>query len=621
MFYASTMTLSKINTHNKNNIAFKSQIYKNILQVKENSISAFQPLFIKKPVFPNDIFLKHFADVEPPKRNVLHKFANLNEHCNLLYDIIDLEFLKTVPFEKLKSLFMIACEKDVTGLIRFTPQQLLHIAKLPQDKLNFIKPFARQKNCNNLFNFKPAELNTIANFSEKESQKAIQLFEFNLLPDDLITLCKDNNADIPKLVERLKTLQNIFSTDIHEIRAQKFGGDYVVSLTTKQEYKTFKYVFDKNFNLNKQYKSNVDFDTEKLKETSLFKRLNPFKKAAIKPAKPCLQQSPPIISDKERFFALDKISEKANYIKQLYLKAYQHNFYVLNTGHGNYIEPDLRLPENMLVNNFKRGIISERDLIKICSENAGLIPDTDLKYFALNRIRITPYDTEKYLDIRKTKTNKKRVEVGSQYYNSVLKSVLKNEEEALKNIKADKKMLVIDGLPGSGKSTIINSILKNDKNLYYTPDSDDIKAMFAQVYRNGEGADLVHRASSTILKKEILPRVFKQGKNLIYQTTGGSVNINNIILQAKKHGYQIDFIHINTPKDLSVQRSISRFEKTGRFLDPYVTLMIVNNNNHEKEFAAKIFSHNKNIRHAYLYENGKLTRIKDGEKTGRPLSL
>ena len=614
------MTIKSINNtfniKNNKNISFKSTVYNNLASVTENVITAFQPVFIKKPKFPKDVFLKHFSDIEPKKRNYLYRFANLNEHYSLLYNIYDLQFLKEFSTDRLKSLFMIACEKDAAGVIRFTPRHLLQLTKLPQEKFDFIKPFARQKTCNSFFNFKTEDLFEMTKFSQQEMKKAMLLYEFNLPAKDLISLCKDSSVDINinTLAKRLKTLQKIFKTDLLDISVKKYDKNYIVFLSTQNAHKNFKYVFDKNFGLTPGCPSNVDFETEKLKETNFFKRLNPFKKNKSQQSVFNTYESCFKVSNKEHFLILDKIQERANYLKQLYSKAYSYNFYVLNTGQGNYIEPNLKFPDNFLVNYWKQGAISQKDLIKICSENAGLIPRNDLKYFALHKIKITPYDTEKYLDIRYKNAMLNPVEIGSPYYRSVLNTVLKNEEETLKNIKAGKKMIVIDGLPGSGKSTIIHSILKKDENSFYTPDSDDIKAMFKEVYQNGEGADLVHRASSNILKHEILPRAFKQGKNLIYQTTGGSINVNNVILQAKNHGYEIDYIHISTPKDISVERSISRFEKTGRFLDPYVTLMIVNNNNHEKEFAAQIFSHNKNIKNAYVFENNKFYLVKDGNK-------
>ena len=606
------MLINSSKHYNNTPVNFKSGIYKSINCVKENAISAFQPIFIETPKFPKDIFSKNFAGVKPDKRTYLHKFANLHEHYRLIYNIPDLQFLETFSVKKLKSLFMIAFEKDEAGIIRFVPDELMNIANLSEDTLNFIKPFARQKKNTEIFNYRINDIYKLSDFSPQERLNAIQLFKFNLSARDLIEISKDQNADISALKNRLETLEKIFAQDINELEVKKFGEDYVVTLLTNNN-KVHKYVFDNKFNLNPCYKSDVDFDNESLRETNIFKRLNPFKQKH-----PTLQKTTGNnlkVSLQENILALDTIQEKLDYIKQLYLKAYKHNFYVMHTGKGHFYEPDIKLPKNMLVDYWKKGAISNNDLIKICTENAGIIPESDLNYFALNKIKITPYDTDKYIEIRYNNLFSEPVKIGSAYYNKVLGEILNIEKEKLKNVKAQKRMIIIDGLPGAGKSTIIKNILKNDKNAFYTPDSDDIKAMFKEVYKNGEGSNLIHEASGKILKTEILPLAFKQGKNVIYQTTGSSVSVSKIIQQAKNYGYDIDFIHIKTPKNLSVERSIQRFEQTGRYIDPYVIMSIFNQNNQEKEYAAKIFSHDKNIRNTFIYKNEKMLLVKDGIKT------
>ena len=606
--------------YNNKQINFKSVIYKSPAHVTKNILSAFQPLFIETPRFPRDIFSKNFADVPPAKRTSLHKFANLNEHYNLLYNICDLFELKSFSLEKLKSLFMIAFEKDMTGMVRFSPEELLHISTYSDDTLKFIKPFARQKNSADVFNYKHKDILQLTKFSEEERVRAIKLFKFKLPAKDLIAIVKDKNADASALKDRLNTLNDLYGQDIYEFGVNKYGNDYVVSITSKNDFKTHKYVFDDKFPPATKYKSNVDFYNECFKEKSILKRLNPFKRAYFV-HKTQIKNDNLRVSAQENLYALDEIKEKADYLKQLYLRTYKHNFYVLHTGNGRFYEPDIRLPKNLIVDYWKKGAVSQDDLINIFCENAGMIHDSDYKYFALNKIKITPYDNEKYLEIRRNNVLKSRVKIGSDYYNKVLSEVIQNEKQKLQNIKAERKMIVVDGLPGAGKSTIINKILKKDKNAYYTPDSDDIKAMFKEVYKNGEGAPLVHKASSHILKQELIPHVLQQGKNFIYQTTGGSLNINKIIQQAKQHGYDVDFIHIATPKHLSVERSVARFDATGRFIDPYVTMMIFNSNNNEKVFSAKVFSHHKDIRNAYIYENGKLQPVKEGQKFGKKIKL
>ena len=140
-------------TKNDNNTyrVLKNKVYNNIYEVKENVITPFQPLFIKQPECDRVLFSENFSRTEPKKRNFLYKFANLHEHYKILYDITDLQFLRTLSFEKLKSLFKMAAVKDDTGMLRFSPAELIRIASLDDDTLNFIKPFTRQKKPEGIF--------------------------------------------------------------------------------------------------------------------------------------------------------------------------------------------------------------------------------------------------------------------------------------------------------------------------------------------------------------------------------------------------------------------------------------------------------------------------------------
>ena len=610
-------------TKNDNNTyrVLKNKVYNNIYEVKENVITPFQPLFIKQPECDRVLFSENFSRTEPKKRNFLYKFANLHEHYKILYDITDLQFLRTLSFEKLKSLFKMAAVKDDTGMLRFSPAELIRIASLDDDTLNFIKPFTRQKNPEGIFCYRFNDIKKLSEFSQQERQNAMQLFDYQIAADDFINICKDKNADIPALRKRLALLNNLFSQNIYEIGIKNYNKDYIISLTTENDYKTYNYVFDKNFKLNPDYKSNIDFDAGNIKTPGFLKRLKIFAgKQPLIPMPPAVDDSFRV-SLKEHFETLDSINETAEYLKYMRHKMYKHNSYVINTGRGNIIDTNIKFPSGMLVNYLKSGAISNVDLVKICCENIELIPHNDFKYFALNKIPITPFDNERYLEVRKKSLMSKHVEIGSEYYNKVLAGVLKSEAEKLNDIKSGKRMIIISGLPGAGKSTVVKGILKNDKNLFYTPDSDDIKTAFKEVYQNGEGADLVHEASGKILKTEVVPRALEQGKNIIYQTTGNCVSIDKIIRQAKNYGYTIDFIHIPTEKKLSLERAVLRFQTNGRFVDPVVTMSILNNNNREVLYSAKIFSHNPNINNAYIFEKGKLYEIEEGSKTGTVIKL
>ena len=592
------------------------RIYNNLSEVRDNVITAFKPIFISQPQCDKDVFSKNFSSIHPNKRVYLYKFANLHEHYNLSYGVFDLKQLVNFSREKLKSLFSISSLKDDTGMLRFTPKQLLQTSKYNDETFNFIKPFARQKNNNGLFNFTFNDIKALSNFSDKEKQNAMQLLVFKLPPDDLINISKDKNANISALQERLSVINDLYPQNIYEMGVKKINNNYLVHLTTEDNYKTYNYVFDNNFNLNPKYESNIDFKTGTFKKKGFWNNLKFWSKkdeAVLQPQSNNLR-----CSVKEHYEALGNINEYAESLKNLQKKMYRYNFQVSTTGEGNIIDTNINLPKNMLVNYWKKGLISSSDLIQICSDYAELIPQSDLDYFALNKVKMTQFDNDKFLEIRKNNAMSKPVEVGSDYYKKVLKETLSIENEKLKNIKAERKLIIIDGLPGAGKSTIINSILKEDKNSFYTPDSDDIKAMFKEAYNNGEGANLVHNASGKILKNEIIPRVLEQGKNFIYQTTGNYVSINKIINQAAEKGYKIDFIHIPTRKNISLERTINRFNQSGRFMDPVVTMSIFNTNNKEKAYSAKIFSYNKNIINSYVFEDGKYQLIKEGHHFGEP---
>ena len=599
----------------------KNKVYNNIYEVKENVVTSFQPIFIKQPECDRLLFSERFSCIEPKKRNFLYKFANLHDHYKLLYDITDLEFLKSLSLGKLKSLFKIASIKDSTGMLRFSPSELMYINSFDEATLRFIKPFARLKNADDIFYYRFGDIKKLAAFTQEERKNAVQLFEYPIDAQNFINICKDKDADILTLKKRLSIINNLFLQNIYKICIDKYNKGYLIRLITENDHKIHTYVFDRDFNLNPDYKSNIDFETGKMRKPGFLKRLNIFSaKQPVLPEKPSVDDTFKC-SDEEHFEVLDKINETAEYLKSLCQKMYKHNFYVINTGQGNIIDTNIKFPSGMLVNYFKTGAISNTDLIRICSENIGLIPNSDFKYFALNKIPITSFDNERYLEVRKLNAMSKPVEIGSEYYNNVLKKVLKSETEKLKDIKSGKRMIIISGLPGAGKSTIVNSILKNDKNLFYTPDADDIKTAFTEVYKNGEGAQLVHKASGKILKSELLPQVFEKGKNIIYQTTGSYVSIDKIIHQAKNYGYMIDFIQVPTQKNLSLERAVTRFQATGRFMDPAITISRFNNNNKEVLDSAKIFSHNPNINSAYLFENGKLYEIKEGNRTGVAIKL
>lgn len=586
------------------------KIHKSIDSVQE-VLTPFKPIFIEKPVFSKDVFEKQFEKVTPEKKSLLEKFANLEEFYKLVYQVWDLKTISTMPLNKIKTLFSLASMRDKSLMLRFSPDELFYMSRLTEEKLKFLKPAARQKDSNGIFKYSFKQLNIISKFNQQETDKAVTLLDSGLCADDFINLCKDSSVNAAGLRKRIDTLKKVFLGNILDMRVKRFKDKYVIFLTENKENKSFTYVFDKDFNLNKHYKTNVDFENESFKKSGIFNKINIFSKKKT-PTNPSLPRSLKV-SPKEHLEALDTIQENIDNLKELQKQVYRKNYLAMCTNQGNFADTSFKLPENLIIKYFEKGALSETDIINIFSENAGIIPKKDFDYFALRKIKLTPYDNEKCLEIRQKNAMSKELNTDSEYYKTTASDVIKTELEKLKTIKAEKKLIIVDGLPGAGKSTIITKLLKNDSNAYFTPDSDEIKAAFTQIYQNGEGAPLVHTASGNILKKEILPQVFEQGKNLIFQTSGSTERIHKILEQAKAHDYSVNFVQIETPENISIERAMKRYKKTGRFIDPYDILAIFNQNGNEKKYTSKIFSYDTRLKNSFCYKDKELCLVKEGK--------
>ena len=61
----------------------------------------------------------------------------------------------------------------------------------------------------------------------------------------------------------------------------------------------------------------------------------------------------------------------------------------------------------------------------------------------------------------------------------------------------------------------------------------------------------------------------KQGRNIAIPTTGLSEYVVRLATPAKKNGYQVKLVHINVDKETAIQRVMDRYQREGRFIDPY----------------------------------------------------
>ena len=262
-----------------------------------------------------------------------------------------------------------------------------------------------------------------------------------------------------------------------------------------------------------------------------------------------------------------------------------------------------KLPEGSIIKLYESGAIAEKDLIDIFTNSSGLISKTDFDYFAKKKIKLTPYDTPEIVEARYFNAVNEPLSVSSQYYQTVKHEILSSELDKIAQAASEGKMIIVTGLPGAGKSTVVKEVLGEDiMKSFYSPDADEFKAAFKDYYAGGKGAGLVHKASTTILKQEVMPLALQQKKNIIYQTTGGEETLNKIIEQAKLNGYDVSIVHVNIAPEKSMSRALSRYQRDGRFLDPYVTLGIYNEGSYIPNQIPDVFKNDSRLQTITVYD-------------------
>lgn len=530
-------------------------------------ITPFQPLQINTRKYTKAFFQKDFPDMNPEKGNVLYKFASITE-CNNkhIFANYHIDLLNLFSLKKLNSIYPIAKLKDFSNLVRFSPEELLRILNLKTSEIEFIKPFARQKNYKNIFNFSTNQLLTINNHSQAEKERFVNLLSTHLDYNNMETLVKDKDVDVVDFSGAVREIQEKYAENIHDISIFKADGKYNIKITTQEPFKT---------------------------------QIFPYIKG-----KRGIKMTP------QRFNSIEKINNEIEKIKSLNCALNKHNFEAINFQNGKIKNYTFSLQPNLIRKEWEAGNLTKEDITDIFTNAAGIISEEDFNYFAKNGFKLTYFDNEKVIQARQHFQNCKPVDANSKYYKEKESEILSKEFAKLKGIAAERKLLILDGLPGAGKSTVYRKFVKDTS--FYTTDNDDIKKEFVEVYNNGIGSQLVHNAAKRIYKGEILPKAFSEGKNIVYQTCGGYESLNKIIEKAHKNGYEIEYVNVNTSTNISIRHALSRQETDGRFMDPYLILQIARRNASAKHYMAKIISYNPNINSAYEYNKGILSKIENG---------
>jgi hypothetical protein len=129
------------------------------------------------------------------------------------------------------------------------------------------------------------------------------------------------------------------------------------------------------------------------------------------------------------------------------------------------------------------------------------------------------------------------------------------------------KAIIAGGLPGAGKTTVLNEQADIDMSRYLIINPDDIKEVLArrdlipkiEGLSPMEASDLAHEESS-VIAKHLARRAQAEGKNIIWDITMSRLeSTQERIDSLRASGYgQIDAIFIDIPIEVSIRRTQAR---------------------------------------------------------------
>ena len=131
---------------------------------------------------------------------------------------------------------------------------------------------------------------------------------------------------------------------------------------------------------------------------------------------------------------------------------------------------------------------------------------------------------------------------------------------------------IVIGTPAAGKSSIIESLLREHGALLFDP--DEAKFLFRE-YAQGRGAGLVHMESVQVASNPLLDLAMAKGDNIVWPMVGGRLKqIEDRIDTFLKAGYSVNITYVDLPVEKALARSLLRWVETGRLVPPDLITLV-----------------------------------------------
>lgn len=140
-------------------------------------------------------------------------------------------------------------------------------------------------------------------------------------------------------------------------------------------------------------------------------------------------------------------------------------------------------------------------------------------------------------------------------------------------VKQERRADIVIGPPAAGKSSVLANPL-SQKYGSRIIDSDTAKTMLPE-FDGGFGAGRVHEESAFIAETLMLRAAVQNGENIVIPWVGKNPQkLRDTLKRLKQNGYSVHLSLNELDPDKAARRAVSRFQNTGRFVDPNYVLSV-----------------------------------------------